>query len=94
MAVVLFAVGVVLGVAVPHYIIRYDERRLTPAQQARGWGTATHWGAVVVFSYFCLPVHFAKTRRSAWGLQLGLLWTSGALGVHGMLLSLLEAWSD
>ena len=73
-----------LSIALPHWIIRFDERRLAAIQYSRGWNSASHWSAIVAFSWLCVPLHFAKTRRNFTGFALGL----GVAGV-GLLLQVL-----
>ncbi len=55
-------------------ILRLDERftRGDDVKRDRGWPPASRMAAIVVFSPFCLLVHFLRTRRSAGGLLLGL----------------------
>jgi hypothetical protein len=74
-----FLVAMVLGIVLPAWLIRYDERSLSDPQRERAFGFATYWIAVVVFGPFCLPVHFVRTRRSLWGLGLGLIALAGTL---------------
>jgi hypothetical protein len=68
------AFGFVLGILVPHWLLLWDERRLSSEARNRAWNDASHWAAIVAFSFLCVPVHFAKTRRSAWGLLSGVFW--------------------
>jgi hypothetical protein len=81
-------VGVVaqlaLSIAATYWIVRRDMRKLPAQQLARCWNDASLWCAVVGFSFLCIPIHFAKSRRSLSGLALGLVW---ALSV-ALLLSL------
>lgn len=72
-------VGMVLGIVLPAWVIRYDERSLSDHQRERAFGFATFWVAVVVFGPYCLPVHFVRTRRSLWGLGLGIMALAGTL---------------
>ena len=72
-------VSMTLGIVAPWWIIRQDLRRRTPDQLARAWNDASFWTAIVVFGPLCIPVHFIKTRRSLWGLLLGVLWMGGAV---------------
>ena len=72
MDLLLSAFGFVLGILVPHWVLRWDERRLSVEGRRRAWNDASHWSAVVAFSFLCLPVHFVKTRRSLRGFLLGL----------------------
>lgn len=77
------AVGVVelvlqiaLGVALTAWVVRRDMRRLPPALLARSWNEASFWNAVVAFHPWSILVHFVRTRRSVWGLVLGVFWTA------------------
>jgi hypothetical protein len=94
MDVLLAALGFVLGIWIPHALVAWDERRLGGVQRRRAWNSASHWAAVVGFSFLCVPVHFARTRRSlrgcAFGLLLalvGLALTAGLLEVVALALS-------
>lgn len=86
MDVLFTALGFLLGIFVPHWLIAWDERRLEPAKLARAWSWASHWAAVLAFSFFCIPVHFAKTRRSMWGALLGFGWMLLAAVVTSLVL--------
>ena len=68
-----------LGILVPWWIVRRDLRKRPAEQLARAWNDASFWTAIVVFGPLCIPVHFIKTRRSLWGLILGVLWTAAAV---------------
>jgi hypothetical protein len=76
---------IAVNIAVPYWIVRRDLRRLNREQLARSWNDATIWSAVVVFGPLCLPVHFARSRRSVFGLCLGLLATAAALLISMLL---------
>jgi len=89
MDLLITAFGFVLGIAVPHWLLRWDERRLTSEQHDRAWNDASHWTAIVAFSFLCLPVHFVKTRRSVRGLLLGIGVTVLAIVLTGVLLEAL-----
>jgi hypothetical protein len=73
----------ILGLLVPNILVwcavfalfAWDERRMTDEQRARAWPTASRRIAVVLFSPFCVPLHFVRTRRSAWGVVLAIGWT-------------------
>jgi hypothetical protein len=67
----------VVSTALVFWIVRRDEARLSPAMLARAWPTASRRVAIVYFGVLCLPVHFARTRRSLEGLVLGLAWGVG-----------------
>jgi NO-binding membrane sensor protein with MHYT domain len=82
MGVLFQATNFGLSILLPHFIIRLDERHLTPIQYQRGWTLVSHWSAIVAFSWLCLPIHFIKTRRNPFGIALGALVTSVGLGVH------------
>ena len=53
-------------------VLRWDERRLSADQLARAWPPATRLFAIWVAGVLCLPLHFARTRRSLRGLFLGI----------------------
>jgi len=69
----------VLNAALPYLIVKRDLARLPPEQLARSWPEASFLSAVILFGPLSLPVHFVKTRRSLWGLALGLLFGAGAV---------------
>jgi hypothetical protein len=75
--------GMALGILLPAWLIRYDERTLSEAERERAFGSSTYWIAVVVFGPLSLPVHFLRTRRSVWGLALGLMALAGTLAAIG-----------
>ena len=77
--VLLVALQIALSVLVPWWIVRWDERRRPPAERARAWNDASFWTAIVAFGPLCIPVHFVRTRRSFWGLILGLFWMAAAI---------------
>jgi hypothetical protein len=80
--VVALIVQLLLGIAVPACLLRFDEHRLSQSMLARAWPQASFWSAVVAFGPLCLPVHFMRTRRSVTGLGLGLLALAVAFGVQ------------
>jgi hypothetical protein len=80
--VVALIVQLALGIALPAWMLRFDERRLSQGMLARAWPKASFWSAVVAFGPLCLPVHFVRTRRSVAGLLLGLLALAVALGAQ------------
>jgi len=82
--ILLFTHSFVLGILVPHDILRHDVEQLRGEALARAWPDASLWSAVVTFGPLCLPLHFIRTRRSWAGLGLGVLW----LLVAGMLITL------
>ena len=70
--VLLLALSFVLNVALPYFVVRYDLKRLSEERLARAWPDASVLSAVYAFGPLCLPVHFARTRRSWLGFALGL----------------------
>jgi uncharacterized membrane protein len=72
-------VQMALGIVVPWWIVRRDLRRRPPQELARAWNDASFWTAIVAFGPLCIPVHFIKTRRSFWGLLLGVFWMAAAI---------------
>jgi hypothetical protein len=85
------AISVVLGIWVPHLLVAWDERRLDATRRQRGWNAASHWSAVVAFSFLCVPIHFARTRRTLLGFALGLVVSAAGLSFVTLLLEGLEA---
>jgi hypothetical protein len=67
---------IALGVALTAWVVRRDMRRLPPSLFVRSWNEASFWSAVVAFQPWSILVHFVRTRRSAWGIVLGLFWTA------------------
>jgi hypothetical protein len=88
MDVLLAGLGFLLGVLVPHWLVRWDEGRLNPEMSARAWNSASHWVAVFGFSFLCIPVHFTRTRRSFLGFCLGIGWMLLALFAMSLALEL------
>jgi hypothetical protein len=70
--VLLLALSFVLNAALPYFVVRYDLKRLSEEQLARAWPDSSVLAAVYAFGPLCLPVHFARTRRSWLGFGLGL----------------------
>jgi hypothetical protein len=86
--------GFALGIWVPHVLVAWDERRLDSVRQRRGWNTASHWAAVLAFSFLSVPVHFARTRRTVRGFALGLGLACAGLLLTALALEILVAvWS-
>lgn len=79
--VALVVLELALGIVVPWWIVRRDLARLPPERLDRAWNTASFWSAIVGFGPLCIPFHFTKTRRSLFGLLLGLGWLVAALVV-------------
>ncbi len=90
MAVLLFAIQLALSIAVPWWIVSFDLRRLSGERLDRAWPRSSFLMAVVVFGPLCIPFHFIKTRRSLWGLLLGVLCMVLALTVIGVVGTVLE----
>lgn len=78
-----------LVIALTAWVIRRDLRRLSGEQLDRAWNDATFWSAIVMFSPLCVPIHFARTRRSLAGLALGLGWMLGVVAVSAAVSALL-----
>jgi hypothetical protein len=64
--------AMLMNIAFPAWVVRWDERRLPALALSRAWNPASFWIAVVAFGPLCLPVHFVRTRRSIWGFLLGI----------------------
>ncbi|HEX4340143.1 MAG TPA: hypothetical protein VH062_29750 [Polyangiaceae bacterium] len=79
MNVVDLVVQIALQVAIAAWIVRRDMRRLRPALYMRSWNDVSFWIAIIVFWPLCIPVHFVRTRRTVWGLVVGLAWMALAL---------------
>lgn len=71
-------------------LLRWDERRMTPAQRARAWPDASRLSAVVVFGVLCLPIHFTRTRRNVLGFLAGV----GAMALVSIVSVALEQLVD
>ncbi|HVU02641.1 MAG TPA: hypothetical protein VHE30_12855 [Polyangiaceae bacterium] len=65
---------IVLGIVYTSAVVRGDQERLSPERRRRAWNSASFWSAVVAFGPLCIPVHFARTRRSVPGFLLGVFW--------------------
>jgi hypothetical protein len=79
-----------LSILFPVLIIRKDLARLAPLPLSRAWNDASLWSAVVTFGPISLIVHFARTRRSLFGLLLGLLWAGAAIALSWLVASACE----
>ena len=66
-------VQMVLNIALPAWLVHWDEKRLSKLELSRAWPQASFWIAVVAFGPLSLPVHFLRTRRSLLGFLLGVL---------------------
>jgi hypothetical protein len=82
--VFLVALGFVLNALLPYLIVKHDLRQLSGERLSRAWNQASFWSAVIVFGPLSIPVHFTKTRRSFWGLALGLGLGMGAILCAGV----------
>jgi len=69
----------VAAIAVSVLIVTHDVKRLPPELLARAWPTTSMWSAVALLGPFCIPIHFVRTRRSLWGVGLGVVWLAGAV---------------
>lgn len=72
-------------------IVLRDEKGLTEAQLERAWIPTSRAAALVAFGQLAVLVHFLRTRRSLYGLGLGVFWTAVATGpslVVGLLIDL------
>lgn len=76
MAAVDLLLQLALGIALTAWVLRRDMSRGGPERLARSWNAASFWSAVVVFQALAIVVHFVRTRRSALGLLVGILWTA------------------
>ena len=73
-------------------LLSWDERRLSDEALARAWPVSTRGIAIVVGGVLCLPLHFARTRRTVLGFFLGVAWMIG-VGLLTGLVSALVAWA-
>jgi len=89
--VLLLTLELALGILVPWAILRRDFARLDATRLDRAWNDASLWSAIVLFGPLCLPFHFTKTRRSLFGLLLGLGWMLAAFLVIGLASAVLGA---
>jgi hypothetical protein len=87
--ILVFVLELALGIALPGLIVREDLRRLNGERLARAWNDASFWAAVVAFGPLCLPFHFGKTRRSLFGVVVGVLWMFAAFGAIVLIASIL-----
>jgi hypothetical protein len=78
-----FALQFCLGIVLPFWVVRRDQRRLRPAELDRTWNEPSFWAAIVTFGPLCIPVHFAKSRRSWLGLLAGIAWMFAVFGAIG-----------
>lgn len=68
-------------------ILVCDERRLRGLQAERAWPAVSRDAALfAIFNVgflflFVLPIHFWRTRRSVWGVLVGLAWTAALVAV-------------
>jgi len=66
------AASLLLNALLPYLMVRGDLRHLSGEHLARAWTDASVLSAAVAFGPLCLPIHFAKTRRSLEGLAEGV----------------------
>ena len=83
--------SLVLNSLFPYLIVRRDLSRLSDERLARAWTEASFLAAVLAFGPLSLPVHFAKTRRTLFGLGLGLAFCALSVTAQGLLAALLGA---
>ena len=88
MQVLAFSLQLIAGIALTWWVLRRDMARLSPQELARSWNSASFWCAIVAFSYLCIPVHFAKSRRSLLGLLVGIAWMAAVMAVLAGIASL------
>jgi len=88
-AIVAVAIG--LNVGLPVGVIRFDLRRLDPERLARTWTDATILAACLAFGPLCLPVYFAKSRRSFVGFVIGVASAGGCLLASAVTVTALES---
>lgn len=81
LAVLELSVQIVLGIAVPIWIIRRDIDRLGAPLLGRCWNDASLLSAAVGFGPLAVIVHFIRSRRSFLGVLLGLTWASVVTGL-------------
>lgn len=70
--VLIVTLSLLLNALFPYLIVKRDLSRLSEIQLSHAWTEASFLSAVLAFGPLSLPVHFAKTRRSAKGLGLGV----------------------
>jgi hypothetical protein len=75
-------------------LIDLDERRLRPRELARAWPPASRTLALVYFGVPAVPVHFWRTRRTAFGTLVGVAWGLGAAGLYWGVSEGLDALPD
>lgn len=75
-----YVLAAAIQMALPYWLLRRDEGKLSAAQAARRFPDSTFWVAIVAFGPLAIPIHFVRTRRSLVGLALGLAWLAVTLG--------------
>jgi len=85
------ALQMALGVWLTAWVVRRDMRRAPLPRYRRAWNPASFWSAVVAFGPLCIPVHFARTRRTLAGFALGVLWMAGVIVALALAAELLSA---
>ncbi len=87
MDAVSLCLSLALSIALPHAVVRWDEKQVTTDRRRWVWNNASHWSAIVAFSWLAVIVHFWRTRRSVLGVVLGVVVASLGLCVQGLLVS-------
>lgn len=90
MEVLLHLSALALSLFLPHWLLLWDERRMSAAERRRAWNHASHWSAIVGFPFLCVIVHFTRTRRSLLGFGLGVLHALLLMLILGLLSMSLE----
>ena len=94
MELLLLLVANLAAIVATGALVRWDEARLEHDELARAWPVVTRRIAVVFFAPFSLVIHFGRTRRSARGLCLGLLWTCAVVLLEATLTRAIEVLFD
>jgi hypothetical protein len=85
MATLRYSIALILGIALPYALQRWDRRRLGPEQQAAAWNGASWGAALYAFGPLSMLGWAWVTRQRFWaweersGLPLALLYSVGVL---------------
>ena len=79
------------------WFIDRDMRKLSPERLERAWSPVQFAAAIfgmmqLGFPQIAIVTHFVRTRRSLWGLLLGLFWAALTYLPIIALAAILEAW--